>query len=315
MTPRYLAISSSITVAQAIHFIRKSAVDVETIYYTYILDNLKRLKGVVSLRDLLSAPDDAKISEIMEGEVISVKEDMDQEEVARILETYGFLAIPVTDSYNRLLGIITVDDVMEVIRDEQTEDVYKMGAMAGSTEPYLSVSVFKLVRNRIPWLIILFLVGTITTNVLHHYEGLILGAAFLFMFLPVITQTGGNAGGQSSTLMIRGLATGEIRFKDILRIVLKEIFVGLVMGLGTGFVIILRSFLLPPGITLVEAATIGFALSLVVMFSTIIGALAPLLIHRAGMDPTVMSSPLMATLIDVAGLTIYFETARYFLHL
>ncbi len=210
-------------------------------------------------------------------------------------------------------GIITFDDIIDVIREEQTEDVYKMGAMDGIAHPYLSTSVLGLVKKRISWLIVLLLLGTITTNVLHHYESIILGSAFLFIFMPVITQTGGNAGGQSSTLMIRGLATGEIQFRDFRRIMIRELVVGIALGAGTGIVILLRSFLLPPGVPIDQAIAIGCSLVFVVVFSTLIGTLAPLLIAKLGFDPTVMSAPLMATLIDVAGITIYFETAKYLL--
>jgi magnesium transporter len=188
-----------------------------------------------------------------------------------------------------------------------------MGAIGGKPLPYLETSIIGLVKKRIPWLIVLLIVGTITTNVLHHYEDIILGAAFLFMFMPVITQTGGNAGSQSSTLMIRGLATEEIYFKDIWKILAREIIVGLLMGIGTGFVVFIRGVFLPPGVQIFQAIAISLSLCFVVIFSTVVGAFAPLLIHRMGYDPTVMSGPLMATLIDVSGLTIYFEIARYLL--
>ena len=315
MTPRFLAVQSHISVSQALHFLRRNAKKVEMVYYIYVVDKERRLQGVCSLKDILTAPDDAIIENVMEREIIAVREDTDQEEVAKILETYDVMALPVVNSQNALLGIITFDDIIDVIREEQTEDVYKMGAMEGGLDRYLDSSIVALVKKRVPWLIILLLVGTITTNVVHHYESLVIGAAFLFVFMPVITQTGGNTGSQSSTLMIRGLATGEIHFRDIGTVMLKEILVGLIMGFVTGAVIILRSYLLPPGIPLFDAAVIGVSLTFVVVFSTFIGALAPLVIHRMGFDPTVMSAPLMATVIDVCGLTIYFETARIFLGL
>ncbi|WP_319476824.1 magnesium transporter [Marispirochaeta aestuarii] len=315
MTPRFLAVQSHISVSQALHFLRRNAKKVEMVYYIYVVDKERRLQGVCSLKDILTAPDDAIIENVMEREIIAVREDTDQEEVAKILETYDVMALPVVNSQNALLGIITFDDIIDVIREEQTEDVYKMGAMEGGLDRYLDSSIVALVKKRVPWLIILLLVGTITTNVVHHYESLVIGAAFLFVFMPVITQTGGNTGSQSSTLMIRGLATGEIHFRDIGTVMLKEILVGLIMGFVTGGVIILRSYLLPPGIPLFDAAVIGVSLTFVVVFSTFIGALAPLVIHRMGFDPTVMSAPLMATVIDVCGLTIYFETARIFLGL
>ncbi|MBN2051037.1 MAG: magnesium transporter [Spirochaetales bacterium] len=315
MTPRYLAVRSSISVSQAMNFVRKNVENVETVYYIYVIDETKRLTGVISIKDLLSAKDQALVRDIMETQVISVLDETDQEEAARILETYDLIALPVVDAYHRLLGIITFDDVIDVIREEHTEDTYRMGAIGGTATRYLDTSVFGLVKKRVPWLIILLLVGTITTNVLHHYESIILGAAFLFMFMPVIIQTGGNSGGQSATLMIRGLATEEIHTRDFWRILLKELVVGLLMGIITGAVILLRSYVLPPGVTIYQALTIGLSLTFVVLFSTVVGACAPLIIRRLGFDPTVMSTPLMATLIDVCGLTIYFEIARTLLNL
>ena len=315
MTPRYMAIKPTIKVKQALNFVRSGMEEIETIYYFYVVDRLKRLIGVVSLREILLAEDDQLVADIMERDIVSVREETDQEEVAKKLETYDLLAMPVVDENNVLLGIVTFDDVIDVIREEQTEDLYKMGAMGGNSLPYLETSIWGLVKKRIPWLIILLVFGTITTNVLHHYEDIIIGAAFLFMFMPVITQTGGNSGNQSSTLMIRGLATEEIHFKDIWIILLKEISVGFIMGLGTGVVILLRGMFLPPGIQLFQAAAISISLCFVVIFSSLVGALAPLLIHRMGYDPTVMSGPLMATVIDIFGLTIYFESARILLNL
>ena len=313
MTPRYVAVRSALTVAQALNFIRKTAREVETIYYIYVIDQLKRIIGVLSLRDILFAEEESKIETIMEKKVITVREDTDQEEVAKVLEDHDLIAIPVVDTYNRLLGIVTVDDVIDVIRAEQTEDVYKMGGMEGTADRYLETSIWKLVKKRTPWLVVLLLFGTITTNVIHHYEPVLLGAAFLIIFLPIITQTGGNTGNQSSTLMIRGLATGDVRFRDIGPIFFKEIAVGVTMGIATGLVIFLRSYYLPPGVEMMEAMTIGLALVFVVVFAALSGVLAPLIIHKLGFDPTVMSAPLMATIIDVCGLTIYFETAKLLL--
>ncbi|MDX9801802.1 MAG: magnesium transporter, partial [Spirochaetia bacterium] len=315
MTPRYIAVKPSITVAQALKFVRKGAEEIETVYYFYVLDQLKRLIGVVSLRDILAASDEQIIAGIMETDIISVHEDTDQEEVAKTLQTYSLLAVPVVDKNNVLLGIVTFDDVIEVIHEEQTEDVYRMVAMGGDPLPYLESSVFDLVKRRIPWLTVLLIVGTITTNVLHHYEDIIIGAAFLFMFMPVITQTGGNAGSQSTTLIIRGLATEELYFKDVWKVLRKELMVGFIMGIGTGIVVFARGILLPPGINFFQAFAISLSLCFVVLFSTTIGAIAPLLIHKTGHDPTVMSGPLMATVIDVCGLTIYFELAKYLLHI
>ena len=314
MTPRYIAIKSNITVGQALKFIRgQHAKDVETLYIVYVVDQLKRLIGLVSLRDLLEHEDDEIIKDIMETDIISVHDDTDQEETAKIFITYGFLAVPVVDENNVLLGIVTYDDIIDVIREEQTEDVYKMGAMTGEVEPYLETSIWGMVKKRVPWLVILLFLGTITTNVLAHYESIVMGAAFLFIFMPVITQTGGNVSNQSSALMIRGLATGEIEGEDMWRILLKEMVIGLLMGLITGAAIFFRGVLFPPEITIFQGVAIAVSLCFVVVFSTVLGAFAPLLIHKLGFDPTVMSGPLLATFIDVCGLSIYFEITKIIL--
>ena len=314
MTPRYIAIKSNITVGQALKFIRgQHAKDVETLYIIYVVDQLKRLIGLVSLRDLLEHEDDEIIKNIMETDIISVHDDTDQEETAKIFITYGFLAVPVVDENNVLLGIVTYDDIIDVIREEQTEDVYKMGAMTGEIEPYLETSIWGMVKKRVPWLVVLLFLGTITTNVLAHYESIVLGAAFLFIFMPVITQTGGNVSNQSSALMIRGLATGEIESEDMWRILLKEMVIGLLMGLITGAAIFFRGVLVPPEITIFQGIAIAISLCFVVVFSTVLGAFAPLLIHKLGFDPTVMSGPLLSTFIDVCGLSIYFEITKIIL--
>ncbi|MBT3275339.1 MAG: magnesium transporter, partial [Spirochaetales bacterium] len=291
MTPRYTAIRKGKTVGETIRFIRRGASEAETIYYIYVVDNLNRLKGVLSIKQLLLASDETLVDEILTDSPVTVREDTDQEETARILDSHNLIAVPVVDAAEKLLGIVTVDDIIAVIREEQTEDVYKMGAMDGVADPYLSTTILGLVKKRIPWLVVLLLLGTVTTNLLHHYESIILGATFLFIFMPVITQTGGNAGGQSSTLMIRGLATGEIHFKDFKRVIWREILVGILLGVATGLVIFLRSYLLPPGIGIAEAAAIGSALIFVVLFATVVGTVAPILIARLGFDPTVMSAP------------------------
>lgn len=315
MTPRYLAIQANLTVKQALKWVRKNVKDVETAYYIYVLDQMKRLIGIVSLKDLLSAEDEDRINNIMVKNVISVREDTDQEDVAKTLETYDLIALPVVDKYNRLLGIVTFDDIIDVIRDEQTEDVYKMSAMAGSTERYLDSSVWDLVKKRIPWLTILLLAATLTTNVLAHYKPILEVAVVLSFFIPIVTGTGGNAGSQSSTLMIRGLATNELDFDDFFKVFLKESLVSIIIGISMGLLTIARSMYLPPYIDLHVALVVGTSMIFVIIFATLVGAFFPLLIHRVGLDPTVMAGPLMATIIDVTGLTIYFQTAKLLLGL
>ena len=315
MTPRYLALRPNLTVGQALTWIRKSARTIETVYYVYILDQIKRLVGVVSLRDLLSAEDSNYLDNVAVKNVVSVHEETDQEEVAKILETYDLIALPVVDRYNRMLGIVTFDDVLDVIRQEQTEDIYKMGAMEGSPDRYLESSPWTLVKKRIPWLVVLLLAATITSNVLAHYQSVIQVAVVLAFFIPIVTGTGGNSGTQSATLMIRGLATGEVHFHDLFRVLAKEVLVGASIGITLGILTVARSVFLPPFVSIHEALAVGIAMAFVVIVATLIGAFAPLLISRMGFDPTVMAGPLMATIIDVSGLTIYFEVARLLLAL
>jgi len=313
MTTRYAAIRADITAGAALSFLRKAPEELETIYYVYVVDSLQRLIGVVTLRQLLISSDDRMIADIMERNPVSVREDTDQEETARVLDNHELIALPVVDHWNRLLGIVTFDDVIDVIREEQSEDIYRMGAIAGDDESYLGSSVFKLIWRRLPWLVLLLLAGTITTNVLAGYEGLITRFAFLALFIPVITQTGGNSGTQSSTLMIRGLATGQLRFNLIGKALAKELATGLVIGIATGIVIFIRSILLPPEIRIIEAAAVSASLMAVVVFATLMGCLMPFIVDRFGGDPALASGPLMSTLIDVAGLTVYFEMSKILL--
>ncbi|OQY40492.1 MAG: magnesium transporter [Spirochaetaceae bacterium 4572_7] len=313
MTPRYAAIKNNITVSQAITFIRKNVEKVETIYYIYVIDELKKLTGVISLKEILTSDDKILISDIMEKDVISVREETDQEHVVKIMEDHDLLALPVINRYNKLLGIITIDDAIDVMREEQTEDVYKMGAMSGDTDSYLESSLLKLITKRLPWLVILLLAGTMSTNVINAFSDVAIFAAFVIPFMAVIAQTGGNCGTQSSTLMIRGLATGEIHFRDFLKIIRKELAVGILIGIITGIIIICRSLIMPPRVEIIEALTIGLSLNLVVIFSTILGAIIPLTIDKLGFDPTVAAGPLMSTIIDVFGYTIYFQTIKFIL--
>jgi magnesium transporter len=313
MTTRYAAIRADITAGQALTFLRKAPEELETIYYVYVVDSLQRLIGVVTLRRLLVSPDNRKIADIMETNLVSVRDDTDQEETARVLDNHELIALPVVDHWNRLLGIVTFDDVIDVIREEQSEDIYRMGAIGGEAEDYLESSIPRLVWRRLPWLVLLLLAGTITTNVLAGYGSLITRFAFLALFIPVITQTGGNSGTQSSTLMIRGLATGHLHFDLIGRAFLKEMATGVVIGLATGIVIFVRSTLLPPGIELIEAFSVSVSLASVVLFATMMGCLVPFIVDRFGGDPAVASGPLMSTLIDVAGLTVYFEVSKLLL--
>jgi len=313
MTTRYAAIRADITANQALAFLRRTPEELETIYYVYVVDGLQRLIGVVSLRQILMTADEVKITDIMERSIASVREDTDQEETARVLEDHDLIALPVVDGWNRLLGIVTFDDMIDVIRKEQSEDIYRMGAIGGDAESYLESSIARLIWRRLPWLALLLLAGTITTNVLAGYKALITEFAFLALFIPVITQTGGNSGTQSSTLIIRGLATGHLHFRLVGRALSKELATGLVIGMATGGIIFLRSLLLPPELGGMEALAIGISLASVVFFATLMGCLMPFIISRLNGDPAVAAGPMMTTIIDIAGLTVYFEIAKLLL--
>ena len=313
MTTRYAVIRADITANQALVFLRRAPEELETIYYVYVVDGLQRLIGVVSLRQILMTANDVKIADVMERNFVSVREDTDQEETARVLENHDLIALPVVDKWNRLLGIVTFDDMIDVIREEQSEDIYRMGAIGGDAEVYLESSIARLIGRRLPWLVLLLLAGTITTNVLAGYELLIRRFAFLALFIPVITQTGGNSGTQSSTLIIRGLATGHLHFRLIGKALSKELATGIVIGLVTGGIIFLRGFLLPPTLEKVEALAIGISLASVVFFATLMGCLMPFIISRFNGDPAVAAGPMMTTIIDIAGLTVYFEVTKLLL--
>lgn len=313
MTTKYAAVRGHLSVEQALAFLRRAPEDLETIYYVYVVDQLQRLRGVVSLREILIAPGSRTIADIMQRSVVSVTDTTDQEETAKVLDDHNLIALPVTDRWNRLLGIVTFDDVIDVIREEQSEDLYRMNAIGGEAENYLESSVPRMVRRRLPWLILLLLAGTVTTNVLAGYENLITRFAFLALFIPVITQTGGNSGTQASTLIIRGLATGHLHFRLIGRAFIKELATGITIGIAAGLVIFLRSILLPPGFGIPQALAAAVSLGTVVLFATLLGCLVPFIIHRLGGDPAAAAGPLISTLIDVAGLTVYFETSRLLL--
>ncbi|MBN2653143.1 MAG: magnesium transporter [Spirochaetales bacterium] len=324
MTPRFLAIRTNQTIKQALDFVRRNCSSTEIINYIYIIDTQKRLKGVASIKALLSNRDDMLVTEVMDKDLVTVNASTDQEDVAKILETYALVAVPVIDDQERLLGIVTFDDVIDVIREEQTEDIYRMQGISGkNTSSYKETSPMRLVLKRTPWLIILLILGTFTTIVMERYQVELTNIVILATFLPLVIQTGGNSGGQSSTLMIRGLATGELKFRDTGKIILKELVVGLTMAtslcLAVFLIIQFRNLFASHDIffteitELQESFAISIAFFFVVIIANLIGAISPMIIHKMGMDPTVMSAPLMATVIDVLGLTIYFEIARLIL--
>ncbi len=317
MTPRYAAIRSGVTVAQAIDELRRLAdSEREYIYYAYVVDDENRLQGVLSLRDLLLAPSDRPVDDFMSRKVHSANVLTDREEAARLLDRYGYLALPVVDDENHLLGVVTVDDAIEVIRQEQSEDVQKMAAVQALEEPYMVASIGTLVRKRGTWLSALFLGEMLTASAMAHFEDEIARAVVLALFVPLIISSGGNSGSQASTLVIRAMALGEVRLGDWWRVMRRELACGLLLGLLLGFIGFCRVHLWQWAGWVdytahyhLVAFTVAASLVGVVLWGTLVGGMLPFVLRAIRLDPATISAPFVATLADVTGLVIYFTTA------
>lgn len=314
LTTEFVALPATTTVGEAIEKVRESAEEVETIYWLYVVDTHGPLVGVVSMRDLVTSRKEASLGEVMNPNVVSVDVEADQEEVARLIAKYDLMALPVVDPSHRILGIVTVDDVIDVVEEEATEDVHKLGAVEPLESPYLASSIRELVWARAPWLVVLFVGVLLTENVLEHYSMSGLESAFMLMwFIPVIMSSGGNSGSQSATLVIRAMAVGRIEGRDNATILMRELFVGLLLGGTLAVVGVARIAVTDSTRSLAMAATIGCSLVAVVTVGALLGSGVPLLLRRLGIDPAVSSTPFIASVLDVAGLVIYFEIARLFL--
>ena len=312
MTIEYMEFHLGTTVGQAMAEIRRTGVDKETINTLYILDDSRKLLGTVGLRKLLLATDDRVVEDLMNTQVISVHTTDDQEVVADTVRKYDLLSIPVVDHEDRLVGIITVDDIVDVIEEENTEDFEKMAAMLPSDDEYLKTSVFKLAKNRLPWLLILMISATFTGMIITHFETVLSSAAGIGVALtaciPMLMDTGGNCGAQASTLAIRGLALGEIELRDIGKVLWKEVRVALILGVILALVNFLRIWFFTP-----YDRTVAFIVSLAMFFTIIIaksiGCTLPLLAKAIHLDPALMASPIITTLVDAASLTVLFTFA------
>jgi magnesium transporter len=309
MTTDYVALSPLVTVERAIEDVRRNAAQKETIYEAYAVDPNGTLLGVVSLRDLVLARAGQPISAIMDADVISVPPEMNQEDVARLFEHYDMLALPVVDATRKLLGIVTVDDVVTVLKQEQAEDIQKMGAVAPTEEAYFQTEFWTFVRKRAGWLIAIFMGEILTASVLEHYEAARRAFAAIEVFVPLIISSGGNTGSQASSLVIRGLALGEIGVGDVFRILWRELRMGLTLGAILGTIGLLRATLVGHSGGGGMAAAVGLALVACVTFGSVVGAGLPLLIKRLGLDPAVSSGPFIASLVDVLGIIIYLNIA------
>lgn len=314
MTAEYVGLRKDMTVGEAFEYIRRHGVDKETIYTCYVMDNKRTLEGVVTVKDLLMNPYASKLEDIMDCYVLKAVTTEDQEKVAETFHKYGLLSLPVVDQEERLVGIVTVDDIVEVMEQEATEDFEKMAAMVPSEKPYLKTSVFMLARNRITWLLILMLSSMITGGILARYENAFAVIPLLVTFIPMLTDTGGNAGSQSSTLIIRGMAVGEIEPKDILRVLWKELRVGLVVGLVLGLVNYIQLSIRFPGNEMV-CLTVVLSLFMTVMLAKTVGSLLPMAARVLKLDPAIMAAPLITTIVDAFSLVIYFQIACSLLNL
>jgi magnesium transporter len=323
MSSRFARLRPDMTVDEAVSYLRKQAlagVELETIYYVFVLEHDQRLLGVVSFRELFGSPGSQKVRDVMLTDFVSVPEEMDQEEVARIFAEYDVLALPVVDDQGRMKGIVTVDDIVDVVEEEATEDAHKFGGLAALEAPYLRTGFLGLVRKRAGWLVLLFLGGMLTANALAQFEESITLLPFLTLFIPLIIASGGNSGSQASTLVIRAMAMDEVRLRDWWRVARREVATGLALGAVLGSIGFFRVVLFP-GQTAAFGAdavpllglTIAFSLMGVVLFGTLVGSMLPFLLRRIGLDPASASAPLVATLVDVSGLVIYFLTAAFLL--
>ena len=314
MTTEYVRFTGDMTVAEALLHIRRVAIDKETIYTCYITGKDKRLLGIVTAKDLLISDPDTALCEIMDENVIAVHTHDDKEEVAMKLDKYGFLAIPVVDSESRLVGIITVDDALEVIIEESEEDFAKMAAIMPTETPYLKTDVFSIWKSRIPWLLILMLSSTISSAILSGFESAL--PAVLVLFIPMIMGTGGNSGGQSSVTVTRSISLAEIEFKDLFRVFFKELRVGAMCAATLGVATFLKVWLIDglllanPAVTITVSITVALSLSLTIILAKIIGAVLPIMAKKIGLDPAVMASPLITTLVDAISLIVYFFVAQ-----
>jgi magnesium transporter len=318
MSSRYARLRPDMTVDEAIAYLRRQAVasiEPETIYYLYVLDGAQRLLGVLSFRDLFAAPGNRTIREIMTTDVVSAHEEMDQEAVAHLFSEHDLLAMPVVDADGVLKGIVTVDDIVDVVEEEATEDIQKLGGMAALDEPYLRTGFLSLVRKRVGWLTVLFFAQLLTATVIGRFSENIEAITALALFIPLILSSGGNSGSQASTLVIRALTIDEVRLRDWWRVARRELATGLTLGaalglLGLGRIVVGAATGQSYDTDILRLAlTLSASLVAVVLFGTLVGSMLPFALRRAGLDPASASGPLVATLSDVTGLLIYFSIA------
>lgn len=312
MTIEFVELKKEMIVGEALERVRKTAPDKETIYTCYVIDAARHLEGTLSLKDLVLSGVDKKIGDIMHKEPIFVNTHDEQEDIANIFKKYDLLAIPVVDNEKRLVGIITIDDIVDVIEEENTEDFYKMAAVQPTDEEYINAGIFTLARKRIVWLLVLMISATFTGYIIRSFEDTLQSVVILAAFIPMLMDTGGNAGAQASTLVIRSIVLGEVEFKDMLKVMWKEIRISSLVGIALAVLNFLRIYFLeryPFAIALTVAVTLVFT----VIIAKVIGGALPIVAKRLRLDPAVMASPLITTIVDAVALIIYFYFATWFI--
>ena len=311
MTVEFVHLSKTMTAKRAMEIIRKNGLDKETIYTCYVIDDKKHLVGVLPLRTLLFADEDKLVEELMEEDVISIATLDDQEEAANLFRKYSFISLPVVDGENRLVGIITVDDIVDVIDEETTEDMEKMAALLPSDEEYLKTPVTKLARNRIVWLCVLMISGTLSSAIISGYDAILSQAVQLAAFIPVLTGTGGNAGSQTSATIIRGMSVGDIRPRDILRVMGKEIQVGMICGVLLAALNFVKQTIFSPSTDIMVDLTVSVSMGFVVVVAKAMGCVLPIGAKVCKLDPAIMAGPLITTVVDAVALVIFFNVAQW----
>lgn len=307
MTSEFLVLRVEMTAHEAIQAIRQWAPDAETAYYLFVVDRNSILNGVVNLRELIIAQPYTVLKEIMDPEIISVHADADREECAQLMRRYDLLALPVVDEYNHLEGIITIDDLVEALEEEATEDIQRLGGTQPLDRPYLTTSVIDVAKSRIGWLLLLFVTGTLTGTIMRLFEGRIENALALTFFIPLLIGTGGNAGSQTTTTIIRALAIGEIDFGDAFRVFRREIATGLLLGVLMAAVAYIRARTWGMGNP--TSLAVSLSIMAIVVWANSVGSVLPIILTRLGVDPAIVSGPFMSTLVDTTGLFIYFTIA------
>ena len=319
MNPRYVRLRPDMSVDEAITYLRRQVGNVGALNYAYVIDPDQKLRGVISFRKLLGARPEQRVSEVMQTDLVTVPEKMDQEELSRLFATYRYVSFPVVDDQGHMKGIVTLDDIVDVVREEATEDIQRIGGTAPIDEPYLRISIPEMIKKRAGWLAALFIGETLTATAMGYFEQEIARAVVLALFVPLVISSGGNSGSQATTLVIRAMALGEVRLRDWWRVIRREFISGIGLGvilaaIGLARILIWQALFHTYGPQhLLIALTVATSLVGVVLWGTLVGSMLPFLLRRMGFDPASASAPFVATLVDVTGLIIYFSAAKVIL--